>query len=61
MKRLKGNEKVEIRMVLMNNDKPSYVEFYAHSDNRNHIIDAERFCEIFGYSMDELRAISESL
>lgn len=50
-----GNkENIQIRQVLMNSGSPAFVEYYSASDSRNHIINANRFCEIFGVSMAEL-------
>ncbi len=38
--------------------EPRFVEFYSHKESRNHIINADRFCEIFGYTMDDLKEVS---
>ncbi len=45
---------IEIRMVLKSNGDPRFVEYYSPHDSRTNIINAERFCEIFGFSMIEL-------
>ena len=50
---------IEIRSVLMAGEVPKFVEFYSHVDSRNHIISADRFMVIFGYSMEELVEIKE--
>lgn len=55
MKTTETKETIEIRMVLISADgKPKYVEYFSPHDNRTNIINAERFCEIFGYRMEEL-------
>ena len=56
--KMDSKENIKIKQVLMNGSNIAYVEFYSHSDNRNHIINAERFCDVFGVSMDELETFN---
>ncbi len=56
--KLNNKSEIVIRQVLMNGDKVSFVEYWSENTTRNHIINASRFSEIFGYSMDELRKIA---
>ena len=55
--KLNENEDINIKQVLMGSGEPRYVEFYSHADSRNHIMNAERFCDVFGYSMKELEEV----
>ena len=55
----KSKKDIEVRSVLMAGELPKFIEFFSHSDSRNHIIGAERFMEIFGYSREELVEIKE--
>ncbi len=52
-----GKKDIVIKMVLMNGDNVSFVEFYSHADSRTHIINANRFCDTFGYSMEDLKQL----
>ncbi len=52
---LEPNEKIIIKQVLKNNGEIAYIEFCRHSDSRNHILNAKTFCDVYGWSMDELR------
>jgi hypothetical protein len=45
---------IKIKMVLVNGGNPSFVEFFSYSDSRTHIINAERFCSVFGYTIEDL-------
>ncbi len=54
---MKLNSKTEIviRQILKNNGEVRFVEFYSPQDSRNHVINAERFCEVYGYQLSELQ------
>ncbi len=52
---VKTDENIVIKQVLKNNGTPAYVEWFAVSDSRNHILSAVHFCDTFGYSMKELK------
>ena len=52
--KLNTDEDINIKQILMNNSEPRFVEFYSHKDNRNHIMNAAKFCDVFGYSIEEL-------
>ena len=54
-----SNDNIKIKLVLMNGDEPRYVEYYSVSDSRNSIINAKTFVDVFGVSMDELRAFNK--
>ena len=56
--KLNKNEEIEIKQVLMSGGKPGYVEFYSPTDSRTHIMNAERFCDVFGYTAEELNNMS---
>ncbi len=51
---VKADENIVIKQVLKNNGAVRFVEYFSNTDSRNHIISAERFCELFGFSMEEL-------
>ncbi len=55
--KLDSKEEIVIRQVLKNNGEIKFVEFYSPTDSRNHVINAERFCTVFGYSMEDLKKI----
>lgn len=46
---------IEIKQILMNNGEPRFIEFFSPSDTRTHIMDCERFMELFRYSVDEFK------
>ncbi len=46
---------IRILMVMLNNGEAAFVEYYSKSDDRSHIIKADRFAETFGYTLDELK------
>ena len=49
---------IVVKQVLMSGDgTPAFVEYYSHVDSRTHIINANRFTEIFGFSLDELKQL----
>ncbi len=54
-----GNDNIQIKQILMSGDRVSFVEFYSYSDSRNHIINAERFMESFGYSIEDLKQLQQ--
>ena len=55
-----GNKKnIQIRQVLTNGGSPTFVEYYSASDSRNHIINANRFIDIFGYKMEDLKQLQK--
>ncbi len=54
----KKNNEIKILQVLMNNGIPRFIEYRSVIDGKDAIIDAQRFSDIFGWSMDELDAFS---
>ena len=52
-----GNESIKIKQVLLNGTTPAFVEYWSENTSRNHIINASRFCETFGFSMDDLKQL----
>lgn len=50
-----NKKNIIIWQVLMSAGKPRRVEFYSHSDSRNSIINVDRFCEIFGYKLEDVQ------
>ncbi len=58
--KINSDDKVQIKLVLMNNGlEPSFVEYYSQNDSRYHIINAKTFTDVFGVPMDELRAFNK--
>ena len=55
--KLNENDEIQIKQVLMSGAEPRFVEFYSQDDNRNHIMNAEKFCIVFGYNMEELKEV----
>ena len=55
----KHKELIQIKLVMLsNNGSPAYVEWFSHTDSRNHIAAAEKFCDMFGYTFEELEQIA---
>lgn len=54
-----NKENIQIRQVLTNGGSPAFVEYYSANDSRNHIINANRFCDVFGYTLDDLKKLQE--
>lgn len=50
---------IEIKQVLMNGDTPRFVEYYSHVDGKEIIMNAERFCDVYGFSMSSLDTFNE--
>jgi len=49
-------EDIVIRQILTDNGVPKYVEWFSHTDSRNHILSVDKFKTVLGYSDDEIRA-----
>lgn len=58
---VKANDNIKIKQVLMSNGVPKFVEYFSTIDSRNHIIGAERFADVFGYTSEELKSIHQSV
>jgi len=55
--KLDSKTEIVIRQILKSNGEIKFVEFYSPTDSRNHILNVERFCIVFGYSMEDLKKI----
>ena len=51
---LTQDTEIIIKQILKNNGEPRFVEFFSPSDSRTHIMSADRFCEMFGYTLEDL-------
>ncbi len=56
--KIDSDDKVRIKLVMMNGNEPAFVEFTGRND-KDTILRAERFCDSFGWSMDDLRAFNK--
>lgn len=55
---LNKDDDIQIKLILMSKtDEPRFVEFFAPLESRNHIINADRFCEVYGYTIADLKEI----
>ncbi len=55
--KINEDEKIQIKQVLMSNGEPRFVEFYSQSDKKNHIMSADKFADIFGYTLEDLKRV----
>jgi len=49
---------VKIIQVMFAGDTPRFVELYSPIEGRNLILKAQRACDVFGLSIDELEAFN---
>ncbi len=54
---LNSNDEIQIKQILKSNGEPSFIEFYSPADSRTHIMSAEKFCEVFGYTVEDLKVM----
>ncbi len=52
--KVKVDENIKIKQILMSNGVIKFVEYWSDASSRNHIISADRFCDVFGYTVEEL-------
>lgn len=45
---------IKILQLLKSGDEIRYVEFHSYEDKRDRILNVESFCEIFGYTIEDL-------
>lgn len=50
-----GKNDIKILQVLKNNGEARFVEFRSIADKKDRILNVEKFCEIFGYTEDEIK------
>ena len=55
--KINSDDKVQIKLVMMNGNEPAFIEFTGRN-GKDTILRAERFCDSFGWSMDNLRAFN---
>ena len=58
--KINAETEIQIRQVLFKSDEPVFVEFYSQEDSRNHILNVDRFMDVFGYTIAELKAHSNA-
>ena len=56
---LTSKTEIAVRQIIEDRKEITFVEFYSVSDSRNHILSADTFCDVFGYTLNDLRKISK--
>ncbi len=54
---MKKIPEIKIIQVMVSSGVPKFVEFFSPVEKKDIIMNADRFCSSFGYTMEELEAM----